>query len=67
MVVGIVTNVMEVCAWLNYAYLFIKVKMNHLTSGIGWSEMVVDPNLSYKHRSLVIDLAHPFEYENIIA
>ena len=41
--------------------------MNPLAHGIGWSEMVVDLTLSSKQRSLVIDVARPYEYENIIA
>ncbi len=41
--------------------------MNLLAHGIGWSEMVVDLTLSSKQRSLVIDVARPSEYENIIA
>jgi len=41
--------------------------MNPLAHGIGWSEMVVDLTLRSKQRSLVIDVARPSEYENIIA
>ena len=41
--------------------------MNHLAHCIGWSEMVVDLTLSPKQRSLVIGVACPFEYENVIA
>jgi len=58
--------VKEVFAWVNYAYLFIKVRMNHLACGIGWTEMVVDSTLSYKQMSLVIGVTCFFEYENII-
>jgi len=41
--------------------------MNPLADGIGWSEMMVTLTISSKQRSLVIDVAHPSEYENIIA
>jgi len=34
---GTVTNVKEVCVWLGYTYLFIRVRMNPLAHGIGWS------------------------------
>ena len=47
--------------------IFIRLGMNLLAHGIGWSEMVVDLTLSSKQRSLVIDVARPSEYENIIA
>ena len=41
--------------------------MNPLTHGIVWNEMVVDLTLSSKKRFLVIDVARPSKYENIIA
>ena len=64
---GNVTNVKEVCVWMCYSYLFIRVRMNPLAHGIGWNEMVVDLTLSFKQRFLVIDVARPSEYESIIA
>jgi len=63
---GIVTNVKEVFVWLGYSYLFIRVRMNPLTHGIVWSEVVVDLTLSSKYSSLEIDVARPSEYENIM-
>jgi len=53
MILGTVTNVKEICVCLGYSYLFIKLGMNLLTHGIGWSEMVVDLTLSSKQRSIV--------------
>ena len=50
-----------------YSYIFIRLGINPLVHGIEWSEMVVDLTLSSKQRSLVIHVAHPSEYENIIA
>ena len=46
---------------------FHKVGNESFSNGIGWSEMVVDLTLSSKQRSLVINVARPSEYENIIA
>ena len=46
---------------------FHKVRMNPLAYDIRLTEMVVDLTLSSKHKSLVIDVACPSEYENIIA
>lgn len=36
---GTVTNVKEACAWLGYTYLFIRMRLNPLTYGIGWDEV----------------------------
>ena len=55
-ILGIVTNVKEVCVWLSYSYLLIRGRMNPLGHGIEWSDMVVDLTLSSKQRSLVIDV-----------
>ncbi|KAL2639649.1 hypothetical protein AAZV13_06G182700 [Glycine max] len=58
---GTVTNVKEACAWLGYTYLFIRMRMNPLAYGIGWDEVMVDPALSSKQRSLVIDAARALD------
>nr|GEV18926.1 DExH-box ATP-dependent RNA helicase DExH14 [Tanacetum cinerariifolium] len=58
---GTVTNVKEACAWLGYTYLFIRMKMNPLVYGIGWDEVVADPSLSLKQRSLVTDAARALD------
>ncbi|EPS71469.1 hypothetical protein M569_03289, partial [Genlisea aurea] len=58
---GTVTNVKEACAWLGYTYLSIRMKMNPLAYGIGWDEVVADPSLSLKHRSLVSDAARSLD------
>ncbi|XP_014495737.1 DExH-box ATP-dependent RNA helicase DExH14 isoform X2 [Vigna radiata var. radiata] len=58
---GTVTNVKEACAWLGYTYLFIRMKMNPLAYGIGWDEVMADPALSSKQRSLVIDAARALD------
>ncbi|PIA63068.1 hypothetical protein AQUCO_00200832v1 [Aquilegia coerulea] len=54
---GTVTNVKEACAWLGYTYLFIRMKSNPLAYGIGWDEIIADPSLMSKQRSLVTDAA----------
>ncbi|PIA58140.1 hypothetical protein AQUCO_00500228v1 [Aquilegia coerulea] len=56
-VLGTVTNVKEACAWLGYTYLFIRMKSNPLAYGIGWDEVIADPSLMSKQRSLVTDAA----------
>ncbi|XP_073143681.1 DExH-box ATP-dependent RNA helicase DExH14 [Henckelia pumila] len=58
---GTVTNVKEACAWLGYTYLFIRMKMNPLAYGIGWDEVIADPSLSLKQRSLVSDSARALD------
>ncbi|KAL5077954.1 hypothetical protein RYX36_016938 [Vicia faba] len=58
---GTVTNVKEACAWLGYTYLFIRMRMNPLAYGIGWDEVMADPALSSKQRSLVIDAARSLD------
>ncbi|XP_058788470.1 DExH-box ATP-dependent RNA helicase DExH14 isoform X2 [Vicia villosa] len=58
---GTVTNVKEACAWLGYTYLFIRMRMNPLAYGIGWDEVMADPGLSSKQRSLVIDAARSLD------
>ncbi|KAI4335915.1 hypothetical protein L6164_014511 [Bauhinia variegata] len=58
---GTVTNVKEACAWLGYTYLFIRMRMNPLAYGVGWEEVSADPSLSFKQRSLVIDVARALD------
>lgn len=58
---GTVTNVKEACAWLGYTYLFIRMKKNPLAYGIGWDEVIADPSLSLKQRSLVTDAARALD------
>jgi len=41
--------------------------MDFLAYGIRWSKTIVDLTLSSKQRSLVNDVAHPSENENIPA
>ncbi|KAE9467177.1 hypothetical protein C3L33_00911, partial [Rhododendron williamsianum] len=60
-VLGTVTNVKEACAWLGYTYLFIRMKMNPLAYGIGWDEVIADPSLTLKQRSLVADAARALD------
>ncbi|KAI3955130.1 hypothetical protein MKX01_034159 [Papaver californicum] len=58
---GTVTNVKEACAWLGYTYLFIRMKSNPLEYGIGWDEVMADPSLISKQRSLVTDAARSLD------
>ncbi|XP_077223084.1 U5 small nuclear ribonucleoprotein helicase [Tasmannia lanceolata] len=58
---GTVTNVKEGCAWLGYTYLFIRMKANPLAYGIGWDEVIGDPSLISKQRSLIIDAARALD------
>ncbi|KAF5178468.1 Dexh-box atp-dependent rna helicase dexh14 [Thalictrum thalictroides] len=58
---GTVTNVKEACAWLGYTYLFIRMKSNPLAYGIGWDEVIADPSLMSKQRSLVTDAARSLD------
>ncbi|KAL5723149.1 DNA helicase [Ranunculus cassubicifolius] len=58
---GTVTNVKEACAWLGYTYLFIRMKSNPLAYGIGWDEVMADPSLMSKQRSLVTDAARSLD------
>ncbi|XP_038724943.1 DExH-box ATP-dependent RNA helicase DExH14 isoform X2 [Tripterygium wilfordii] len=58
---GTVTNVKEACAWLGYTYLFIRMRLNPLAYGIGWDEVIADPSLSLKQRSLITDAARALD------
>ncbi|KAK1375928.1 Activating signal cointegrator 1 complex subunit 3-like [Heracleum sosnowskyi] len=58
---GTVTNVKEACAWLGYTYLSIRMKKNPLAYGIGWDEVIADPSLSLRQRSLVTDAARSLD------
>ncbi|XP_050379201.1 DExH-box ATP-dependent RNA helicase DExH14 [Argentina anserina] len=58
---GTVTNVKEACAWLGYTYLFIRMRLNPLAYGIAWEEVMSDPSLSLKQRSLVSDAARDLD------
>ncbi|KAK8934003.1 hypothetical protein KSP39_PZI015224 [Platanthera zijinensis] len=58
---GTVTNVKEACAWLGYTYLFIRMKTNPLAYGVAWDEVIADPLLTSKQRSLVVDAARALD------
>ncbi|XP_004299306.1 PREDICTED: activating signal cointegrator 1 complex subunit 3 [Fragaria vesca subsp. vesca] len=58
---GTVTNVKEACAWLGYTYLFIRMRLNPLAYGIAWEEVMADPSLSLKQRSLIADAARDLD------
>ncbi|XP_020701426.1 DExH-box ATP-dependent RNA helicase DExH14 isoform X3 [Dendrobium catenatum] len=58
---GTVTNVKEASAWLGYTYLFIRMKTNPLAYGVAWDEVIADPSLSSKQRSLIIDAARSLD------
>ncbi|KAK1273205.1 hypothetical protein QJS04_geneDACA008017 [Acorus gramineus] len=58
---GTVTNVKEACAWLGYTYLFIRMKSNPLAYGISWNEVIADPTLTSKQRSLITDAARALD------
>ncbi|XP_024169344.1 DExH-box ATP-dependent RNA helicase DExH14 [Rosa chinensis] len=58
---GTVTNVKEACAWLGYTYLFIRMRLNPLAYGIAWEEVMADPSLSLKQRSLIADAARALD------
>ncbi|XP_074592624.1 DExH-box ATP-dependent RNA helicase DExH14 isoform X2 [Curcuma longa] len=60
-VLGTVTNIKEACAWLGYTYLFIRMKTNPLVYGIPWDEVIADPSLVSKQRSLIIDAARALD------
>ncbi|XP_031489870.1 DExH-box ATP-dependent RNA helicase DExH14 isoform X2 [Nymphaea colorata] len=60
-VLGTVTNVREACAWLGYTYLFIRMRTNPLAYGVGWEEVIADPLLLSKQRSLIIDAARALD------
>ncbi|CAA6657392.1 unnamed protein product [Spirodela intermedia] len=58
---GTVTNVKEACTWLGYTYLFIRMKTNPLAYGISWDEVIGDPLLISKQKSLVTDAARALD------
>ncbi|KAH6555344.1 hypothetical protein KP509_1Z263400 [Ceratopteris richardii] len=60
-VLGTVTNVKEALAWLGYTYLFVRMSLNPLAYGITWEEVMKDPSLRSKRKSLVIDAARALD------
>ncbi|XP_078430193.1 U5 small nuclear ribonucleoprotein helicase isoform X4 [Wolffia australiana] len=58
---GTVTNIKEACIWLGYTYLFIRMKTNPLVYGISWDEVIGDPSLISKQKSLITDAARSLD------
>lgn len=58
---GTVTNIKEACAWLGYTYLFIRMKTNPLVYGIAWEEVIADPSLGAKQRTLIVNAARALD------
>ncbi|XP_076671425.1 activating signal cointegrator 1 complex subunit obelus [Andrena cerasifolii] len=50
---GTISNVEEAIEWLNYTYLFVRMKLNHQVYGISHEVVKVDPNLEQKRRELI--------------
>ncbi|MCO5571323.1 hypothetical protein L7F22_025061 [Adiantum nelumboides] len=60
-VLGSVTNIKEASSWLGYTYLFVRMTSNPLVYGMGWEEVIKDPNLTSKRKSLIVDAARALD------
>lgn len=54
---GTVTSVDEGVQWLGYTYLFVRMRKNPFTYGIGWEDISDDPLLGERRRELIIAAA----------
>ncbi|EFC37605.1 dead box RNA helicase [Naegleria gruberi] len=52
-VLGTVSNVREGCLWLNYTYLFLRMRQNPMNYGILPEEVKLDPSLIGMRKSLI--------------
>ncbi|KAL3683377.1 hypothetical protein R1sor_001399 [Riccia sorocarpa] len=60
-VLGSVTNVREASIWLGYTYLFVRMSSNPLVYGMTWEEVLMDPQLTAKRKSLITDAARSLD------
>lgn len=60
-VLGTVTNIKEASSWLGYTYLFVRMSSNPLVYGMSWEEVLKDPALTSKRKSLIIDAARALD------
>lgn len=60
-VLGSVTNVRESSIWLGYTYLFVRMTSNPLVYGMTWEEVLMDPELTAKRKSLITDAARALD------
>jgi antiviral helicase SLH1 len=54
---GTVTTVSEAVTWIGYSYLFVRMRRDPRNYGIGWSEIMEDPQLVQRRRELVVKAA----------
>eukprot|EP00850_Spirogloea_muscicola_P003370 SM000013S26539 [mRNA] locus=s13:882491:898189:- [translate_table: standard] len=65
-VLGTVTSVKEASTWLSYTYLFKRMQSNPLAYGMTWEEMLVDPQLTSKSRSLITEAARALDKAKMV-
>lgn len=63
---GTVTSVSEAVTWLGYSYLFVRMQRNPIAYGIDWAEMMDDPQLVQRRRTLIIQAAHTLQQSQMI-
>lgn len=54
---GTVNNIREAVIWLSYTFLFVRMKKNPLAYGMKIEELLDDPQLEQKRKSLVVNAA----------
>ncbi|AMD21955.1 HFR100Wp [Eremothecium sinecaudum] len=54
---GTVTNVEEGIKWLGYTYMFVRMKQNPFNYGLTWEELINDPQLYDKRRTIITNAA----------
>ncbi|KAI9669391.1 MAG: hypothetical protein M1831_000427 [Alyxoria varia] len=63
---GTVTSVPEAVQWLGYSYLFVRMRRNPITYGIGWAQIRDDPHLVERREELIINAARVLQESQMI-
>lgn len=63
---GTITNVEEAIEWLSYTYLFVRMRINPMVYGIEYAELINEPQLENKRRSLIVKAAMSLDKAKMI-
>ncbi|XP_061770948.1 activating signal cointegrator 1 complex subunit 3 [Nerophis ophidion] len=63
---GTVTNVDEGVKWLNYTYLYVRMRANPLAYGINYKALQMDPNLELYRKELMIESGRKLDKARMI-
>nr|XP_057909252.1 activating signal cointegrator 1 complex subunit 3 isoform X2 [Doryrhamphus excisus] len=63
---GTVTNVDEGVKWLNYTYLYVRMRANPLAYGINYKALQMDPGLELYRKELVVESGRKLDKARMI-